>query len=64
MNGEKKEFIRVCPKCGSNNTTAGSLLIQSSSCFSYCKSCGYEGIFPEVEKNKVEKFKKMLRRKR
>jgi hypothetical protein len=31
---------------------------------SQCKSCGYEGIFPEVEKSKVEKFKRMLRRKK
>lgn len=57
-----KEFIKICPQCGSNNVTSTSTLIGAIGNFSTCKSCGYGGVFPEIEKDKVEKFKKMLRR--
>ena len=53
----KKKFIRVCPMCGSDNTTGNTRLIQSFTAISFCKSCGYQGVFPEVEKDKTEEFR-------
>ena len=57
----KKEFIKICPKCGSENTTGSGRLIQMGAGFSYCKSCGYEGIFPEVDESKIKKFRETIK---
>lgn len=63
MSQNKKEFIRVCPKCGSDNIAgAGRSLAEVG--FSCCKSCNYEGIFPEVEKSKIKKFKEKVKERR
>jgi hypothetical protein len=59
----KKEFIRICPKCGSDNTAGTGKLLKMSGGFNCCKCCGYEWIFPEVEKGKIEKFKEMINKK-
>jgi len=49
--------IKVCPKCGS--TDFESFGHYSAPKLLRCKKCGFENvIFPEIEKEKLEKFKR------
>jgi len=59
---KEKKFIKICPKCGSINITippAGLGLKISQ--LDYCKDCKNQDIFPEIEEDKVEYFKKVLK---
>jgi hypothetical protein len=56
---EKK--IKICPKCASLNTSIPPSGLDLSLTFSdYCRDCGDRGIFPEVDINKLESFKKKI----
>ncbi|MBU2590200.1 MAG: hypothetical protein KKA65_00820 [Nanoarchaeota archaeon] len=61
---KEKKFIKICPKCGSTNITIPpSGLDLKMSQPDYCKDCKNRGIFPEIEEDKVEYFKKVLKNK-
>ena len=57
----KKQFTKVCPKCGSIDlpikTDFVEMLMPTSE---KCKKCGYSGLFPEIEINEIEEFRKSL----
>jgi hypothetical protein len=57
-----KKYLTICPKCGSTNITIppGGLDFKMSFPH-YCKDCNNQGIFPEVEIDKVKEFKKKLK---
>ena len=62
----KKEFIKICPKCGRTDILQNlSALLAGSTLLSSCRDCNYglEGnhMFPEIEKSKIGEFKKMVR---
>jgi len=55
-------YIKICPKCGSTDITvppAGMDIRMTMP--DYCKKCGNRGVFPEVEKDKVEEFRKKIK---
>lgn len=59
--------LKICPKCGSLNIayqtgTYGQL--GERTFFDRCKDCGFMGIIPEINKEKVEEFRKELKKKR
>ena len=59
---QSKEFVKVCPQCGSTDITippAGLDIRMSIP--DYCQECQNRGIFPKVQKDKVEDFKKRLK---
>ncbi len=57
----KKQYTKICPKCGSVDlpikTDFVEMLMPRPE---KCKKCGYSGLFPEIEINKIEKFRKSL----
>ena len=59
----KKQYIKVCPKCGGTNTKippAGEVIW--SSLPDYCSDCQNRGIFPEIEKEHLKDFQKKLKK--
>lgn len=57
------KYIKICLKCGSTDITippAGLDLRMTMP--DYCKKCGNRGIFPEIEKDNVEEFRKKIKR--
>jgi len=63
-----KRFIKVCPKCGSENIGLPNLnsliyrkgLVQPTieTGMEVCKECGYHGIMIKIERKYLSKFKK------
>ena len=57
---KKEKFVRICPKCGSADISRPFLKILGSLT---CRNCNYKNpIFPEVAINKIELFRKELKR--
>lgn len=58
---DKKQFTKICPKCGSIDipirTNFAEMLMPTPE---KCIKCGYSGLFPEIEINEIEKFRKNL----
>lgn len=50
-------FVKVCPKCGSENIKADpSKFPQFHAPSSLCLDCGFSGpLFPEIEKEEIPK---------
>lgn len=58
-----KKF-KICPKCASINTSIPPRGLDLSLTFSdYCRDCGERGIFPEVDIDDLEYFKKKINNK-
>ena len=57
----KEEFIKICPKCGSIDLPVRSnfidMLMPSPE---KCGKCGYSGLFPEININEIEDFRKNI----
>ena len=55
------QYTKICPKCGSIDlpikTDFVEMLMPSPE---KCKKCSYSGLFPEIEINEIEKFRKSL----
>ena len=60
----ENDYIKICPKCGSTNITSETGRYHIYGAQEYkdnCQDCGYSGIIPEVEKSKIEEFKKEIK---
>ena len=59
----KNQFIKICPKCGSIDlpikTDFVEMLMPTSE---KCRKCGYSGLFPEIDANEIEDFRKDLKK--
>ncbi len=68
----KKQFVKICPKCGSTDIGIDASDYHVTE---YCQTCGLGnmrvsavkewwalGTFPEIDALKVEGFRKMLKR--
>jgi len=69
-----KKSKKICPKCGSlnwnpissNNPNPGHLPIFGKSGHPdvvECNDCGFTGVFPEVEKDKIKEVQKQIKTK-
>ena len=57
----KKQYIKVCPKCGSIDLPLRTGFIEMLAPTSEeCGKCDYKGLFPEIEINEIENFRKEL----
>ncbi len=61
------DYVKICRKCGSLDIESPDAFITVMYMFpaslrgvhkDTCKDCGYQGIIPEIEKSKIEDFKK------
>ena len=72
----KKRYVPICPKCGSTNiinvylaspaelSKFGIIGAPPSPSVFICKKCGYYGICPEIEEDKILDFREKLKRKK
>ncbi|MDY6769071.1 MAG: hypothetical protein SVW02_03110 [Candidatus Nanohaloarchaea archaeon] len=54
-----KDAVRACPHCGSTDIGHNSLDVVSRLSLSgarECRECGYAGIFPEIDADRVDEF--------
>ncbi len=70
----KKQFIKICPKCGSINIEFGvafdapklwGIVGANPIMNNFCKDCEYgkfdnNSIFPEIKKSEIDIFRKKL----
>ena len=60
----KNQFVKICPKCGNMDLPIrinfAELLAPTSE---KCNKCGYTGLFPEIEINEIQNFRKRLNKK-
>lgn len=60
---DKKQFTKICPKCGSIDlpvrTNFAEMLAPTPE---KCGKCSYSGLFPEIEINEIEEFRKSLKK--
>ena len=60
---QKQQFVKICPKCGSIDlpikTDFFQMLMPTPE---KCRKCSYSGLFPEIEINEIETFRKNLKK--
>ena len=64
---EKRNFITICPKCGSIDVEAekdNAAKVRFGAPINYvCRSCGFKNtVFPEVEEDKIEAYRKEIKK--
>ena len=70
---KEKEFVKACPNCGSINASLPnlkSLIYRKGSVIqpivdtglSRCNDCNYHGIFVEVRRDRLDEFRKKLKK--
>ena len=62
----KEKYIKICPECGSIDISipASGLDVKFTVAPNTCRSCGYIGRFPIVEKKTINLFKKELKKRK
>jgi len=59
----RKDYTKICPKCGNIDipieTRFAQMLMPTPE---KCKKCQYTGLFPEIEINEIENFRKSLKK--
>ena len=59
----EKYFTKICPKCGNIDlpitTNFAEMLVPTPE---KCKKCNYSGLFPEIDINEIEGFRKGLKK--
>ena len=59
----KTQFIKICPKCGSIDLPARTNFAEMlAPTPEKCKKCSYAGLFPEIDINEIENFRKSLKK--
>ena len=58
----RKKYVKICPKCGSIDlpvrTNFVEMLMPTPE---KCSRCSYNGLFPEIDLNEIEDFRKNLK---
>jgi len=58
----KETYVKICPKCGSIDlpvkTNFVEMLMPTPE---KCRKCSYNGLFPEIDINEIENFRKKLK---
>ena len=58
----KKQYIKICPKCGSIDLPVKTDFVQMlMPTAEKCNKCSYTGLFPEIDINEIEEFRKNLK---
>ena len=61
---DRKKYIKICPKCGNLDLPLSSSFVQIlAPTAEICNKCGYTGLFPEIDINEIENYKKGLKKK-
>jgi len=56
------KFIKICPQCGSINITIPPAGLDIKMIFpDYCRDCNNRGLFPEINIEDIDSFRKALK---
>lgn len=59
----KQQYTKICPKCGSIDLPIKMGFVEIlAPTREQCKKCGYSGLFPEIEINEIEEFRKSIKK--
>ena len=59
---KKEQYTKICPKCGGIDLPIRTDFIEIlAPTPEKCRKCGYTGLFPEIEVNEIEKFRRKLK---
>ena len=61
MNNTK--YTKICPKCGNLDLFMTSFAQIFAANPYKCEKCNYSGLFPEININDIEKFRKNIKKK-
>lgn len=62
---EQQRTIALCPKCGSLNQKMRDFWIAPFGPARFgCEDCNYQGVFVEVDKEKIQEFRNKIKKKR
>ena len=56
------KHFKICPRCGSLNIGVPKRGFDLVSMQDFCKDCGFIANFPEVEIEKIEEFRKEIKK--
>ena len=55
-----KKYTKICPKCGNIDFSVRNFINILAPLPEKCKKCGYMGLFPEIEIDEIEEFRKRI----
>lgn len=59
----KNQYTKICPKCGNIDLPVITNFVEIlAPTPEKCKKCSYTGLFPEIEINEIEKFRKEIKK--
>ena len=59
---KKEQYTKICPKCGSIDLPIRTDFVQIlAPTPEKCRKCGYAGLFPEIDINEIEEFRKAIK---
>lgn len=57
----KNQYTKICPSCGSIDLPVRTGFVELlAPTPEKCRKCGYTGLFPEIEINEIEEFRKKI----
>ncbi|MDP3765074.1 MAG: hypothetical protein Q8R04_01030 [Nanoarchaeota archaeon] len=60
---QKKQYTKICPKCGSIDLPVRTSFVEMlAPTPEKCRKCSYTGLFPEIEINEIEEFRKEIKK--
>ena len=63
MMKNKQEYTKICPKCGSIDLPIRTDFVQMlAPTPEKCSKCSYSGMFPDIDINEIEEFRKMIKK--
>ena len=61
---DKKQYTKICPKCGSIDLPVKTSFVDIlAPTPEKCGKCSYAGLFPEIDINEIEEFRKNISKK-
>lgn len=59
---KKAQCTKICPKCGDIDLSLKTDFIQILAPLpEKCRKCGYSGLFPEIDIDKIGEFRKKIK---
>ena len=60
---KNKSYTKICPKCGNIDLPAVTNFAQMLAPVpEKCRKCNYTGLFPEIDINEIEEFRKEIKK--
>ena len=58
----KAQYTKICPKCGNIDLPIRTQFVEIlAPTPEKCRKCNYTGLFPEIDINEIEEFRKSIK---